>query len=252
MKKLVLIAILFLTAITSITAQNNRIKDSNTIGWDAFFMNYKLAEKWSFHGEFQWRRVEWIIKPQQNLYRIGLNYNLHSQITLKAGYAFADTYNYGEIPISDSEMRFPEHRTYLMAIISNPINQFSLSHRFMLEQRWIGRSSDPKVNEIDEFVFMNRVRYMFRMDLPLKGNTLDNQEPYLAAYDELMIGFGENVNQNIFDQNRIGLLAGFKFSGSKRIEAGYLNQTLQLGRLVNGNNVFQHNNGFIVNTYFNF
>jgi hypothetical protein len=252
MKKTVLIFILSMTVVPFLFAQNNRVHDTNNIGWFAFFMNYKLEEKWSLHGEFQWRRVGWITEPQQNLYRLGVNYQIHPQVTLRAGYAFADTYNYGEIPISSSEMRFPEHRTYLMALIANPIGKVSLTHRFMLEQRWIGRSSDPKVKEIDEFVYLNRIRYMFRMDLPLKGNTLDNKEPYLAAYDELMIGFGKNVNQNIFDQNRIGILAGYKFSAGKRVEAGYLNQTGQLGRLVDEKNVIQANNGFIINTYFNF
>jgi len=252
MKKIVLIFILLIAVVPVLFAQNNRVHDTNNIGWFAFFMNYRLEEKWSFHGEFQWRRVGWITESQQNLYRIGVNYQMHPQLTLRAGYAFADTYNYGEIPISSGEMRFPEHRTYLMALIANPIGKVFLSHRFMLEQRWIGRNSDPKVKEIDEFLYLNRIRYMFRMDLPLKGSTLDNKEPYLAAYDELMIGFGKNVNQNIFDQNRIGILAGYKFSASKRVEAGYLNQTLQLGRLVDGKNVIQANNGFIINTYFNF
>jgi hypothetical protein len=58
------------------------------------------------------------------------------------------------------------------------------------------------------------------------------------------------VNKNVFDQNRIGLLAGYQFGKSLRIEGGYLNQTLQYGRLVDGKSVFQHNRGFIVNTYF--
>ena len=252
MKKISLLIFLYLTVFSALTAQNNRENDPNDIGWFAFFMNYKLAEKWSFHGEFQWRRVGWITEPQQNLYRIGLNYSLHPQVTLRAGYAYIDTFNYGEIPINGSALRFPEHRTYLMALISIPLDKVFLTHRFMIEQRLVGKNSDPKVKEIDDFTYLNRIRYMLRMDLPLKGKTIDDHEPFFAAYDELFIGFGKNVNQNIFDQNRIGLLVGYKFSGSKRIEAGYLNQTVQLGRLVENKNVFQTNNGFIVNTYFNF
>ena len=59
------------------------------------------------------------------------------------------------------------------------------------------------------------------------------------------------MNANVFDQNRIGILIGYRFNKNVRIEAGYLNQTLQLGRLVNGKNVFQNNNGIIINTNFN-
>lgn len=93
---------------------------------------------------------------------------------------------------------------------------------------------------------------MFRGDVPLSGPTLDNNEPYFAIYDEIMIGFGKNVNQNIFDQNRLGILTGYRFSGSFRIEGGYFNQIVQFGRLVNGKNYFQNNQGLIINSYFNF
>jgi hypothetical protein len=92
---------------------------------------------------------------------------------------------------------------------------------------------------------------MVRVQVPLKGNAIKNKTPYVAMYDEIFIGFGKNVNENIFDQNRFGLLFGYKFNDIVRLEAGYLNQMLQLGREVNGRNVFQNNNGFIINTNIN-
>lgn len=62
----------------------------------------------------------------------------------------------------------------------------------------------------------------------------------------------KNVNENIFDKNRIGIVLGYRFNNVLRIEAGYLKQTLQLGREVNNQNVIQSNNGFFINTNFNF
>jgi len=91
---------------------------------------------------------------------------------------------------------------------------------------------------------LNRIRYMPRIDVPLY------KKLYAAAYDEIFIGFGKNVGENIFDQNRIGLLLGYRFSTLFRAEAGYLNQTVQLGREIGGRNVIQYNNGLILNTYF--
>jgi hypothetical protein len=121
----------------------------------------------------------------------------------------------------------------------------------MLEQRWVGRYSNANLTNEDEFPLLNRFRYMFRLQIPLKGKETIDKTPYLSIYDEIFIGFGENVNENIFDQNRIGILLGYRFSSLVRIEAGYLNQTLQLGREVNSRNVFQRNNGIIVNANFN-
>ena len=85
----------------------------------------------------------------------------------------------------------------------------------------------------------------------MKGKEIIDKTAYLAIYDEVFIGFGKNVNENIFDQNRVGILLGYRFNPSIRIEAGYLNQTLQLGREVNNRNVFQLNNGLIVSANFN-
>ncbi|MBK9735808.1 MAG: DUF2490 domain-containing protein [Saprospiraceae bacterium] len=45
---------------------------------------------------------------------------------------------------------------------------------------------------------------MVRIQCPLFRSSIDNKTAYMAAYNELMIGFGKNVNENIFDQNRLG------------------------------------------------
>jgi hypothetical protein len=73
----------------------------------------------------------------------------------------------------------------------------------------------------------------------------------VAAYDEVFIGFGPQVNANIFDQNRFGALLGYRFSKTLRSELGYLSQIIQFGRQIGGKNVFQYNNGFVFNTYIN-
>lgn len=93
---------------------------------------------------------------------------------------------------------------------------------------------------------------MLRLQIPLKGNTIGNKTPYAAVYDELFVGFGKNVNENVFDQNRLGILLGYRFSPKVRIEGGYLNQIVQLSREVNGSNVFQNNKGILLSTILNF
>ena len=81
---------------------------------------------------------------------------------------------------------------------------------------------------------------------------MGNNTPYAAVYDELFIGFGKNVNENVFDQNRLGILLGYRYSSKLRIEGGYLNQMVQLSREVNGSNVFQNNKGILLSTILNF
>jgi hypothetical protein len=170
---------------------------------------------------------------------------------LRLGYAWIETFPYGEIPINGMGKDFTEHRLFQMATITDKVSIVDLSHRFMLEQRWVGRYSNANLTTEDEFPFLNRLRYMFRMQIPLKGKEIKDKTAYLAIYDEVFIGFGKNVNENIFDQNRIGCLIGFKWSDSFRFEAGYLNQIVQFGRQIESKSIFQYNHGFAINAIIN-
>ena len=93
---------------------------------------------------------------------------------------------------------------------------------------------------------------MYRLQMPIVKKEIEDKTPYAAIYDELFIGFGKNVNENVFDQNRLGILLGYRFNKKFRVEGGFLQQIVQLGREVNNRNVFQYNNGIILNSYFNF
>lgn len=232
-------------------AQNTRTSNHNTIGWYNYFGTFKLNNKFSLHTEYQWRRDNLVKNWQQSLLRAGLNYQLNPKIQLRAGYAWIETFPYGDISINGFGKDFTEHRLYEIATIIDKISAVDLLHRFMLEQRWVGRYSDANLNKEDDFVYLNRMRYMFRMQIPFKGKSIDDKTPYAALYDEIFIGFGKNVNENVFDQNRLGILIGYRFNKTVRLEGGFLNQILQLGREVDGRNVFQYNNGLIINSIFN-
>lgn len=241
--KNILIFALLLTP--SILFAQNRINEYNQIGWYAFFVTPKISNKFSAHIEYQWRRSGWITDWQQSLPRVGINYKIANNVTAQVGYAWIFTYPYGNTTIAAIPKTFPEHRIFEQLTASVSIGKLNLINRLRLEQRWIGKFNSIESKEPDDWVYVNRIRYMPRLDVPL------TQKLYTAAFDEIFIGFGKNVGENIFDQNRIALMLGYKISKQVKIEAGYINQTVQLGREVDNKNVFQHNNGLIVNTYIN-
>jgi hypothetical protein len=249
-KKLLLLLVLVCTIVASI-AQNTRVSDNNSIGWLANFTTLKLSKKWSGHLEYQWRRENIVKDWQQQLFRTGMNYQVSKNLTFRIGYAWIETFPYGDIPIQSTGKRFPEHRAYQMVTINDHNNRVKMSHRFMLEQRWVGRYTNATLTKADDFVFLNRGRYLYRMQMAIGKNELTDKTAYAAMYDEIFIGFGKNVAENIFDQNRLGLLIGYQFNKTCRVEGGFLQQIVQLGREVNNANVFQYNNGIIINSYFN-
>lgn len=251
MKKLSTLLIFSLFSLLSYS-QNTRIKDKNSIGWYVFNAGLKLDDHWSLAGEFLWRRTNIISDPQQNLFKLAVNRLVFPGVNVRAGYALAETYNYGDIPINNLGKQFTEHRAYEMLGLNNKFGIVESNHRFMLEQRWVGRYSASSLDKEDEYVYTNRFRYMYRAQIPLNGRNITDKTPYAAIYDEVFVGFGKNVNENVFDQNRLGLLLGYRFSPKVRIEGGFLSQISQLGREVGGRNVFQHNTGIILSTNLNF
>jgi hypothetical protein len=251
MKSVVLI--FFSLIYLNIFGQNNRLNISDEIGWFSCFITPRIDEKISVHAEYQWRRSDWGRVWQQSLLRTGVNFNLNERVQFRGGYGWIETFNYGEIPINIYGKVFSEHRAFQMAQIKHHEGLLIFSHRFMLEQRWTGKYSNSLMLKEDSYVFTNRLRYMVRIQLPLQklGNS-NKSSKYLAAYNEVFIGFGKNVHANIFDQNRVGIVFGYNVNKHLKIEAGVMNQTLEFGRVVDGQNIFQHNNGIIINAFFDF
>jgi hypothetical protein len=244
MKKLILIPLLLF--VMDLFAQNDRVNDYNYLSWLQSFNTISMNKKWSLHVEYQWRRTEGLKYWQQSLLRIGTNYKLHENVTAHVGYAWAETFPYGDYPIA-SNGSFPEHRIYEQISFRQPLNRFLLTHRFRIEQRWLGRVAQGTDREIEDWVLVHRFRYQFRTQYPFY--TKGDKQFYGAAADEIFIGAGKELGTNIFDQNRIFLLVGYKFNKRFSLEGGYFNQTLQQGRRINDKTIMQKNNGWLLSSY---
>jgi hypothetical protein len=230
-------------------SQEQRLSDHNSIGWLAFTGTFKIHPKIALHTEYQWRRVDGLKNPQQSLLRTGMNYALRKDVSLNAGYAFAETDHYGDYPNVNA---FSEHRIYEQIVLKNPIGKVDVSHRFTLEQRFIEKFSIQNGETNTDWVFLNRIRYRVRAEIPVYKNSTDNNSLSIILLDEVFVGFGKNVGANVFDQNRLAVLLGYKVNKNVKIEAGYLSQILQQGKRVNDKSVFQYNSGFMLTTHLSF
>ncbi|WP_118950573.1 DUF2490 domain-containing protein [Taibaiella helva] len=236
-----------LLACTTVRAQN-RLHTHNTIVWLNTFHTINLNNHWAVLAEYQWRRTEGLKSWQQSLLRGGIQYKFNNGVSVLAGYGWIETFPYGDYPPA-APQPFPEHRIYEQVIWNDNIGRLQLNHRGRLEQRFLG-VLDPQSDGgrvITRWNYLNRFRYQLRATLPLNHPGMTDKTVYAAAFDEIFIGFGKNVNANIFDQNRLGILLGYKLNKRLSLEAGYLNQTLQQPQPVGGKPVFQANNGFILN-----
>lgn len=229
-------------------SQETRLASYNTIGWFAYTGAFKIKPKLTIHTEYQWRRADAVKNWQQGLFRTGINYAVKKDVSVNAGYAFAETFPYGDYPAA---FAFPEHRIFEQVVIKNPLGALDLSHRFTLEQRFVGSVTNTNGVKNTKYNFLNRIRYRLRGEIPLHKKTTAKKNWSITVQDEIFIGWGKNIGVNIFDQNRLGILLGYKLNKQVKLEAGYLNQPLQQARLVNNKAVYQYNHGFLLAANFN-
>ncbi len=229
----------------------NRIHDPNLIGWYAYFGDHKLSDKWAIHTEYQWRRIDLIRTWQQSLARAGIQYSLTDRIKTSAGYTLLLGFPYGRFPESEAGVPNPEQRIYQDIELEQTTGRLQLTHRFRLEQRWMSNWTTAGGNKVLGWQYQNRARYRIRAAFPLGKPSMEEADWYLTAYDELFIGFGPNVQLDVFDQNRIFLGLGYRFSSSLKIEAGWLNQLVQHAEPdpATGLPIFERNNGLNLSVY---
>ena len=164
------------------------------------------------------------------------------------GFGYIIAFPYGDYPVGPYAV--PEHRIFEQLSWNESFGRVSLNHRLRMEQRYLGKV-DQKAAEYDRtgWTYVDRVRYQLRLNVPINHPAMRDKTVYVAAYDELFMGFGTNVNQNVFDQNRFGALAGYQFNSAVRVEAGFLSQTVLQAKLVSARQVYQYNNGMIASVY---
>jgi hypothetical protein len=204
------------------TKAQTRTHAYNTNAWLMYFGNHKFTSRMGLHAEVQWRRSDIFSENQQLLLRTGIDFYAKPDVRFTIGYAFVETYPYGEFAVQHP---FPEHRIWQQLFLQQDLGKVKLAHRYRLEQRMIGNAS---TGQFADGRYENRMRYMAKATI----NITNGKHPVFAAlYDEIFINFGKDVGYNIYDQNRLYGAVGYTISPNFKMELGYLYQIVQLRNL---------------------
>ena len=233
--------LLFVSATFLLPAQSvlPRLHTDNAHGWWNYFGDHPIGEsKWGAHLEVQWRRHDVVQSWQQLLIRPAVNYTLHPNMILTAGYGYIATSRYGDFPVG---VPFPEHRFFQQAQVLQKLGKVGTTHRYRLEQRELGELTvgPDGARKVVNWRHENRFRYMYRLLIPLRGKWS------IALYDEIFINFGKNVAANVFDQNRAYAAIGYNLPKKSRLEVGFMEQTVQQR---NGR-IFENNHTLMVSIF---
>lgn len=196
---------------------------TNFNSWYMLGADVPMTDRWNAAVEIQERRSGPIRQPQAFFFRPALNYTVASGVKLGFGVTRSESYPFGKIPIA---YQAPEWRTFEQLLLTNTLGRVQMTHRYRLEQRWQGkRGADTSDHRIVAWSQSGRVRYQAKAQLPIHGQDGTVGSGYLTAYDEVFIGFGKNVANNVFDQNRATAGVGWKYARDWKAEVGFLQQT---------------------------
>lgn len=163
-----------------------------------------------------WRRMGIGADPQQILLRPGFLWTIVEGVRAGAGYTYAATAPYGELP-TPTPLR--EHRLWQQIHIAYALGDLGIQHRIRTEQRWIYPLVD---GEWERPSYQNRVRFMGRGQLPTLF-TVDDRRVTLFVQEELFVNVGHGGAAARLTQNRLGAGIGVPLTPRQRLDIGYMN-----------------------------
>jgi Protein of unknown function (DUF2490) len=178
--------------------------------WLIYFGNQKINEKWNWLNEVQYRSYDFICDTNQLILRTGIGYNLtENNNNLLLGYGFINTQKY--VTNSDEKVSVNEHRIYQQLITKQNFGRFFVQHRYRIEERFIPKN------------FQMRLRYFLGINIPLNKKAMEKNAIYVSLYNEIFL----NSKKPIFDRNRLYGAIGFVIDKNFKLEAGFMDQTLE-------------------------
>jgi hypothetical protein len=163
---------------------------------------------------------------QTVLPRVGFNYHFTKSVIGTIGYAYIPN----RVSIGGEATLLAEHRLWQQLILMQPFrsNRISLQHRFRLEERFVPKAVLNNGNiEKNGTAYSTRLRYFVRSIFSLaKHEGAFVKGPFAALQEEIFLNITnqENVNGNLFDQNRFYAAFGYRLSAKMDLEMGYMNQ----------------------------
>jgi hypothetical protein len=209
------------------SAQTNELT-----GWGAWFHTQKFSEHWGAAFDGQFRSAHHGAYLRNILLRPSASYYFDKSHRLDLGYAYIATNGRSQ---GNKTFR-PEHRIFEQFIISHKAGiNTGITHRFRLEQRFLGQTATQPD------VFAQRFRYFARAVVPLSKQAPFTNGTFIGLQNKVFANVQnkDKINKHLFDQNRAYAAFGYRLNKMVDVEAGYLNQYIKQAETYTINHVMQ-------------
>ena len=161
----------------------------------------KLNKKFDVLTDFQIRSSDHIDYLTTLLLRAALNYTINTKNSVAVGYAYKGDW----VKKTPEKVYRFENRIYQQYQYETKINTIEVTLRGRLEERFLKENNT---------LFTMRARSFGSIQVPLITNDDFSTVLFAGIQDELFFTIVnmENVNNSIFDQNRVYISLGYRFS----------------------------------------
>lgn len=227
--------IILLFASSFLHAQEKEIV-SNEQFWMGYMTSGKISEKFSLWNDFHFVPDGFFVA------RTGLTYFFEKNLNFTAGYAYLNVPTLNE----GVELNRNEHRPWMQMVANHKVtNKLQMINRIRYDMRF--RQDFANGELLDSFTFNHRLRMLISMRFPLVGQKIIGGTPFINLSNEVLVNFGDNVENNYLDQNRTWLTFGLRLDGIS-FQLGYMHRFVQLPQ----NQRFVRNHTLIVWVTHNF
>ncbi len=181
--------------------------------WLSFFNTTKINNHWGLQFDVQFRSADDVKYVRNFLFRSAIAYTFDKKNNLSIGHSIYET-NSGPAPSATLN----EHRINEQYVHTESIKSIAITNRFRLEQRFIERSPTTSV-------FSQRFRYFLKFVIPLaKQESSFKKGLFTTVQDEVFLNLQnkDKINGSLFDQNRVYVGIGQRFSPKMDMEVGYM------------------------------
>lgn len=180
-------------------------------GWVFLTHNQKVNKKLDILFDMQVRTSDRYEYLNSLLLRTALSYNFTEAHSIAFGVAYKpDREKKGDLYEFSHEYRIFQQYAYQFKI-----SRTEITTRGRLEQRWIGE---------EKLKFSQRTRALLSAQIPVIANLQFSKGFYTGIQNEIFLNITNkaNVNHSLFDQNRIFLSLGYRWSKKIDTEMGYM------------------------------
>jgi len=209
--------------------------------WLSYFGDQPFTNTLALHLEGSYRYTFPFDRPEQYMLRSGLTVEHGHGLSSLFAYTYLVSYPFegGTLSPASASGKQPEHRLFEQLQFEHPAihmgdKYVTQTHRFRVEQRWLGTSTEGV--GVTNWNFAERARYRLTAKIPFKIASWRIVPDYLSVFNEVYTSLGPHGGKTPFYANVDYGAFGWNLGSMFAFELGYQHRYAPIANGVLGQN----------------